>query len=161
MIRPIVAAETRYLRQAVLRPQQAAVELVYPGDDDPRTRHLGAFVGDRLVGISSIYVEPMPALSGDRPSPGVDPGTGDTDWRLRGMATLPEVRGTGLGGALLDACLDHVGTKGGTRLWCNARTTAAGFYLRHRFEIHGEEFELPGIGPHYRMSRAIPQSTEG
>ncbi|TPW08355.1 MAG: acetyltransferase, partial [bacterium] len=78
-----------------------------------------------------------------------------TDWRLRGMATLPEARGTGLGGALLEACLDHIARNGGTRLWCNARTTAAGFYVRYSFNIHGEAFDLPGIGPHYRMSRLI------
>ncbi|HEX7880443.1 MAG TPA: GNAT family N-acetyltransferase [Candidatus Eisenbacteria bacterium] len=145
MIRAISAAETRPLRQAVLRPHQRVEELVYPGDDDPRTHHLGAFDGGRLVGIASIYVEPMVAM----------PDAGPTDWRLRGMATAPEMRGTGLGGALLEACIEHSRNHGGTRLWCNARVPAAGFYLRYGFVVHGEEFDLPGIGPHYLMSRRI------
>src|SRR4051812_41835612 len=33
------AAGVRPLRQVVLRPHQRAEELVYPGDDDPRTLH--------------------------------------------------------------------------------------------------------------------------
>jgi len=144
-ILPIAAAETRPLRQSVLRPQQKAEELVYPGDDDPRSRHLGAFVDDRLVGIASLYVEPMPDVTDASAS----------DWRLRGMATLPEARGTGLGGALLEACLEHIRSMGGTRLWCNARVPASGFYVRYGFLVHGDAFELPGIGPHYLMSRSI------
>lgn len=167
MIRLITAAQTRPLRQVVLRPQQTAEELVYPGDDEPRTVHFGAFVDDRLVGIASIYVEAMPGEinpgagpsvrvdSGPIEGPDITPPSPDTDWRLRGMATLPEVRGTGLGGALLESCIDHVRVNGGTRFWCHARGTAAGFYLRYSFVVEGEEYELPGIGPHYMMSRTI------
>jgi predicted GNAT family N-acyltransferase len=145
VIRPITAAEARPLRHAVLRPGEPAEQIVFPGDDDPRAWHLGAFRDGRLVGIASIYVEPMPDVLDAAP----------TDWRLRGMATAAEVRGAGLGGELLAACIEHVRDAGGTRLWCNARTPAAGFYKRYRFTTHGEEFDIPGIGPHYRMSRII------
>jgi RluA family pseudouridine synthase len=142
-IRPISAAETRPLRRSVLRPHQTEAELAYAGDDAPATLHLGAFLGDALVGVASIYREPPPSET--------DPG----DWRLRGMATAPEIRGTGAGALLLQRCLDHARAAGGTRFWCNARTPAAGFYRRHGLETRGEAFDLPGIGPHFFMWRKL------
>jgi GNAT superfamily N-acetyltransferase len=145
-----VGAEVvRPLRQRVLRPHQTVAEQVYAGDDDPRAAHFAAYAdeddGDgEPVGIASITPEPHPGDGG--------PG----DFRVRGMATDPERgRGTGAGGALLLACLDHARAHGGTRVWCNARTPARGFYERCGFAVEGEEFELPGIGPHYVMSVAF------
>lgn len=141
-IRPIAPRQTHPLRQAVLRPNQPPENLVYPADDAPDTLHLGAWQGEDLVGIASIYAEPLP----------------DADesgwWRLRGMATHPEVRGSGIGRALLLACLAHVAERGDTGLWCNARTSACGFYLALGFEKIGDEFEIEGIGPHFVMKRA-------
>src|SRR5262249_28080160 len=142
-IRPIAAAETRPLRRSVLRPPQTEAELVYPGDDAPATLHLGAFLGASLVGVASLYREPPPGESGAG------------DWRLRGMAVAPELRGTGAGARLLERCLDHARAAGGTRLWCNARTPAPGVYRRHRLVTRGDEFDIPGIGPHFFMWRAL------
>lgn len=142
-IRAISAAGTRPLRSAILRPGQPPDMLVYPGDDAPDTLHLGAFEGDELVGIASIYHEPQP---GDE-----RPGA----WRLRGMATIDRVRGKGHGRALLTACIDAIRARGGELLWCNARTPAMGFYKSLGFSVRGEPFELPGIGEHFLMWRAI------
>ena len=142
-VRPISAEETRGLRQAILRPHQRPEELVYPGDDDPDTLHLGAYVDGKLVGVASLYREAPPKEE--------DPGA----WRLRGMAVAKDRQKQGLGAALLDACIAHAKGSGGTSLWCNARTTAAGFYTSLGFEVEGDAFELPGIGPHYVMWRAL------
>jgi ribosomal protein S18 acetylase RimI-like enzyme len=71
---------------------------------------------------------------------------------VRGRTTTPGARGTGVGAALLGACVEHARAHGGRRVWCNARTPARGFYERAGFAAEGEEFELPGIGPHYLMS---------
>lgn len=144
---PIVAAATRPVRRAILRPTQAEHELVYPGDDAPDTLHAGAFEEERLVGIASIYRE---ARAGSN-----DAGA----WRLRGMATLPDVRGRGYGAALLRLCIEYAAARGGRVAWCNARTSAAGFYEALGFVREGEAFELPGIGPHFVMSRAIASSS--
>lgn len=103
--------------------------------------HFGAFDGERLVGIASLYRE-------DRP--GGPPG----GWRLRGMATEADVRGTGFGAALLAACVEHSAAAGGGELWCNARQVAIGFYRRAGFEVVSEEFDIPGIGPHVVMARS-------
>jgi GNAT superfamily N-acetyltransferase len=154
LIRPVTAADLRPLRHQVLRPEQPFESTVYEGDDLPDTVHLAAFDDDardgggdgddgRLVGIASLYHEPRP---------GAGPADG---WRLRGMATAPEARGRGFGMALLAAGADHVAGAGGRELWCNARKPAIGFYRRAGFEVVGGEFDVPGIGPHVVMVRAV------
>ncbi len=144
IVKPIPAAHTHPIRAVVLRPGRPATEAVFPGDEDADTVHFGAYTEGRLAGIASIYREAPPGESDDRA------------WRLRGMATLPEVRGRRLGVALVEACLQRVAIHGGTRLWCNARTEASGFYRKLGFEIIGGEFDIPTVGPHYLMSRSVP-----
>ena len=144
VLRPITAAETRPLRQAVLRPGQPPETTVYPGDEAPGTWHVGAYAGGDLLGIASIYTE---APSGD-PDP--------CAYRLRGMAVLPHVRGQGYGRALVQACVRHVLAHGGNRLWCNGRVSALGFYQSLGFQPVGEVFELPFSGPHFRLVRNVP-----
>jgi ribosomal protein S18 acetylase RimI-like enzyme len=140
---PISAAATRPLRQAVLRPHQSADELVWPGDDAPEALHLGISDQAGLVGVASIAPEPLPG----------DARAGA--WRVRGMAVRPECRRSGCGRALLEAALAHARSRGGSTVWCNARTPAVPFYRAHGFETRGEEFELPQIGPHYLMWRPL------
>lgn len=151
-VRAIAAGETRALRHSVLRPSQPFDATAYAGDDDPATRHLGAFEGARLVGVASLY---RANRSGDDER-GCQPRDG---WRLRGMATAPEVRGQGVGRALLAACVAHVATKGGGLLWCNARMPAVGFYAAAGLEVVGDEFDVVGIGPHVVMLVRVPPSS--
>ncbi|NNF57149.1 MAG: GNAT family N-acetyltransferase [Rhodothermaceae bacterium] len=144
MIRPITAAETRPLRAAILRPGQPPAKLVYPGDDHPDGFHAGAFKNDHLVGIATIYPEPSPeAYRAEMPA--------GLAFRLRGMATTPEVRGEGFGRGLLEACFAHVQANGSDLLWCNARIGALAFYQTLGLQTIGPEFDIPGIGPHYVM----------
>jgi ribosomal protein S18 acetylase RimI-like enzyme len=67
------------------------------------------------------------------------------------MATERAVQGTGLGRALVLGCADFARQQGAHVLWCNARTYAAGFYRKLGFEVVGSEFDIPDVGPHYRM----------
>jgi GNAT superfamily N-acetyltransferase len=143
VVRPIRPAQVRELRHALLRPFEPAEKIVYYGDEAPDTLHAGAFDADRFVGIASVCREPMAG------SP--DPG----QWRLRGMATVPAVRGRGAGRALLETCFAHIRAQGGTLLWCNARVVALGFYQHLGFVEQGEEFEIVPIGPHYVMTRRL------
>jgi predicted GNAT family N-acyltransferase len=132
------------LRQAVLRPHQTLQEMAYPNDRAPGAAHFGVRAGGDdapLLGIASVAPEPHPRT----PAPG--------DWRIRGMATDPDAgRGVGAGALLLRACLDHARASGARRVWCNARTPVVGFYAREGFATEGDEFTLPGIGPHFVMS---------
>jgi GNAT superfamily N-acetyltransferase len=141
-VRPVAAADTRPLRLQVLRPDQPPESAVYPGDDDPSTRHFGGFVDGRLVGIASLYAEPRPH----------GPAHG---WRLRGMATEPSARRRGVGDALLTACVDHVVAQGGGELWANARLGAVDFYTRAGFDVVSDRFEIAGIGPHVVVRRIL------
>lgn len=140
----VPAAATRGLRHRILRPEQDPSACVYPLDDHPMSAHFGAFGNGAIVGVASIFQE--------GPTTSVGPVVAEgKDWRLRGMATDLSVRGEGYGGALLRACLHQVGVFGGQRLWCNGRTTVTDFYVHFGFELVGEEFDLPGLGPHYMM----------
>jgi GNAT superfamily N-acetyltransferase len=142
------------LRQAVLRPGETLDELVYPGDDHPDGAHFGAFDdAGRLVGIATVFPDPAPeSLRGVMPAAAFAPAGA---YRVRGMATLAEVRGAGHGRALLQACFDHARDHGASYLWCNARVTAADFYRASGLEAFGDSFEIDLIGPHYVMGKPV------
>jgi GNAT superfamily N-acetyltransferase len=143
VIRQVSAAETRPLRQVILRPHQRVEELVYPGDDSPDAAHFGAFLNGELVGIASVYHEPPHGEANE------------AAWRLRGMAVVPQLHRKGIGSRLLRACIDHARQRGGKMMWFNARTPVVPFYRAHGFQVRGTEFELSGIGPHYFMRSEI------
>jgi GNAT superfamily N-acetyltransferase len=131
---------TAALRRRVLRPHQTVAQLI--AETTPGTIAFAAFSGGAVVGSALLSEEPLPDL--DR-----------AGWRLRGMATAPEVQGNGVGGAVLDAAIDYVRTAGGNVLWCNARTPARRFYERHGFQTIGDPWTDPAIGPHIRMWRKV------
>ena len=139
-VRRISAEETVDVRLPVLReglPRKAAI---FDGDDAAGTKHFGVFFANRLVAVASIYEAVFPEKAAIREA-----------WQLRGMATLPSVRQRGCGRALLRACVEEARAAGGEVLWCNARTSAVEFYMRHGLQIMGNEFDIPGAGPHFRM----------
>src|SRR5205823_13425096 len=76
-------------------------------------------------------------------------------WRGRGMATKAPARARGAGAAVLAALLDHARAEGARSVWCNVRTPARSLYERAGFRAVSEEFELPGIGPHFRMELTL------
>ena len=131
------------LRSAVLRNGGPAT---LPGDDAPDTFHLAARDDEgRVLGV----VRFSPAPCAWRPDAGAP-------WQLRGMATDPEVRGTGAGRRLLVEGLERVGARGADLVWCDARVSAAGFYERFGFAVVTEPFDKPGIGPHVGMVIELP-----
>ena len=144
-VRPVPAAEVWPIRHQVLRPGQPLESSRYAEDVRPGARHFAALHKGRPVGVASVYHEDPPA---EFTVPGLKPGQG---WHLRGMATLDEVRGTGAGSALLRTALTHAVLAGGVAVWCKALTSVADFYRKHGFQTLGEEFEIPGLGPHSFM----------
>jgi GNAT superfamily N-acetyltransferase len=106
--------------------------------EPPGAFAVGAFESDRLVAVGLV-------------GPEGEPG----EWRVRGMATLPEARGRGGGGAILRALLDYARERGATAVWANVRTPARTLYERAGFSVASEEFELPQIGPHLVMRRPL------
>ncbi len=145
VVRAIQAEETIGIRLAILRPGLPRESAIFPGDDAASTRHLGAFERGELVGVASIYEARLPERLEVASA-----------WQLRGMASVPEVRGRGIGRALLAAALAEATKAGGTLLWCNARISAVGFYHKHGFQTIGAEFVIPTAGPHMRLWVELP-----
>lgn len=124
--------QTRALRQQILRPHQTEAELA--AHEPPAAYAVGSFEGEELVAVGLIGREGEPG-----------------EWRVRGMATVPAVRGQGHGSAVLAALLNYAREQGAGAVWCHVRTPARRLYERAGFEVQSEEFELPQIGPHLLM----------
>jgi GNAT superfamily N-acetyltransferase len=135
-LRPVPLAETRNLRQEVLRPHETIEDLAQ--HEPLGAVAFGAFQGSEMVAVGLV-------------GPDGEPG----DWRVRGMATAPHARGRGAGGAILRALVQHAIAHGARRVWCNARTSALTLYQRAGFVAASDEFETPDIGPHYRMELPV------
>jgi GNAT superfamily N-acetyltransferase len=135
-VKEVPIAETRPLRQSILRPHQTLEELA--AHEPPGAFAVAAFDGERIVSVGFVAPE------GERGA-----------WRVRGRPTVAEARGRGAGAALLDALVTHARENGARRIWCNARTPARSLYERAGFVAASDEFELPQIGPHFVMERNI------
>ncbi|TDO23105.1 GNAT family N-acetyltransferase [Pedobacter duraquae] len=140
MIKFISAADTLPLRSEVLRKNLPLAECVFDRDQDGF--HLGAYVDDKLVSVGTFFPEDYPEL-------------GVSGYRLRGMATDPAYSGKGYGAQLVKFALEHLKNAGASYLWFNARSSAVGFYKKLNCDVISEEFEVPGIGPHFNMSIQI------
>lgn len=138
-VRRVEPAETRPLRQRVLRPHQSLDELA--AEEDPAAVWFGGVAADEVVGTVSLLPEVSPNV-GDATQP----------FRLRSMATSDSMRGRGLGRVLVAAGIDHVRSLGGDLVWCSARVSAAGFYRRAGFVEVSEQYEVEHIGTHVRMA---------
>jgi len=157
-IRQIRAVDTHPLRQAVLRPHQRLDEVAFEGDDAADAWHVGAFANERLVAIATILPQRPEALprvhvSGEEPTGEHTASALPGDWRLRGMATVPDARRRGLGRALVSACAEHAARRAAGALWCHARLGARPFYVALGFTQVGGPFELASIGTHVFMWR--------
>jgi GNAT superfamily N-acetyltransferase len=138
-IRPVTPAQTRALRQTVLRPHESLEEMA--AHEPAGAFAVGAFEGEALIAVGLV---------------GPDGDSGE--WRVRGMATAPQARGRGAGTAVLAALLARAGAEGARRIWCNARTPARSLYERAGMRAVSDEFEIPPIGPHFVMElRTAPE----
>ena len=137
----VQARDVRPLRAEVLRPGLPAVASEFDGDE--RALHVAARIGGRTVAVGTIVPEPYPAAARAG------------DWRIRGMATEPELRGTGIGAAVLDELIRRAASQGARRVWCHARVGARSLYERAGLRAEGEPYEIAGIGPHVLLSREL------
>ena len=71
------------------------------------------------------------------------------------MAVEPELRGRGIGAAILTAIIGHVEHRGGGVVWCHARIGARSLYERHGFVAEGDPFDDAVAGPQVFMSRSV------
>lgn len=138
-VRLIEAQESYRLRQLVLRPMLKVDQVGAEHDHAADTFHVGALDMDgRVIAIMTVMRDCVP-------------NTHRVAWRIRGMASDPDARGTGCGGAVLEFGIAHAWGIHRETVWCNARKVAYGFYERYGFRLASDEFDIPGIGPHKVM----------
>ena len=139
MVKFISADDVLPIRNEVLREGKLTPEACRFDNDELETSfHLGYFVNTDLAGIASFHNQSLTEFNGH-------------GYQLRGMATVEKYRGKGLGNQLLNFGMVYLRGQKVDYLWCNARKTALTFYLNSGFEIISEQFDVPGIGAHYKM----------
>jgi predicted GNAT family N-acyltransferase len=141
----ISASDTYKIRQQVLVPDHDLKKAKFEFDDDEDISfHLGAFKDSKLVSVASFFYDRNTLFSDQH------------QYQLRGMATMPEFQGQGLSSELLTMAFPIIKQNFCTLLWCNARTSAVGFYEKVGFkQFDGSVFEIEGIGPHLLMFKNI------
>jgi predicted GNAT family N-acyltransferase len=102
---------------------------------DSEAHHLVAFDGDRLVGTCRLVFD-------------------DGLARLGRMAVEPELRGRGIGAAVLAEAEREARRAGAHRIRLHAQTAARSLYERGGFAARGEEFMEEGI-PHLTMEKSL------
>jgi len=136
MIRFIPVEDTLPIRNDILRGGKLSLnECRFPGDDSEGAFHLGYFDNKKLVCIATFHPKNYEGYNGK-------------GCQLRGMATLEECRGRGIGNQLVNFAIVYLRGQKANYVWCNARKSALKFYADLGFEVISDEFELPVIGPH-------------
>lgn len=162
----LAASATHDIRRRMLRGGDPDAEVVFAGDEDPATVHMGAVLDQTgsiarevsrdaagLVAVSSWY----PGRTG----PVLD-AVSEHVWQLRGMAVLAAWQGCGIGSAMLLEAFDALRARGGVAVWARARDTALGFYLAHGFVGVGEGYRDDTTGlAHHDMWRSLGASPDG
>jgi GNAT superfamily N-acetyltransferase len=104
-------------------------EVMYPDlpleavilEDEEEGLHFGLYVDNQLKSIVSLFWQ-------------------EDIYRFRKFATLAKEQGRGYGSALLRHIIQYAKDRGGSKIWCNARLSASGFYAQFGFKITGEYF---------------------
>ena len=126
----------RALRRVVFIDEQGVSEADEVDGLDDQAVHLLAWDGECPVGTARLMIK---GQSG----------------KIGRVCVLPEVRGSGLGAALIGAALVELGrTPGVTEAYLGSQSHATGFYERLGFVVEGDEFLDAGI-PHRHMRRAL------
>ena len=135
-LRRATISEILSLRRDELRPGLSLDEARFVGDDDPGSRHFGAFLAATGENIGCASFVPAPF-------------EGRVAHQLRGMATRADFVRRGIGAALLTFAVDALPPT--PLLWCNARIGAVPFYRRMGWRVVSDAFDVPTVGPHVRM----------
>lgn len=107
------------LRQQVLYPAQKLHEMELDEDNDGI--HFGAFTDKALVGVISLFQH-------------------ETVFQFRKLAVSPELQKMGIGNSLLNRVEEWALSENGTLIWCNARLSAIGFYMKAGYAHTGKLF---------------------
>lgn len=132
------------LRYQVLWPHlenEAACQI--EPDNENSTFHIAALLEDKIVGTATLIVDVNKKFS--------EPN----QYRLRAMATAPEVRGYGVGAKIIQNVIAELKKREVKLVWCDARLIATGFYEKQDFRVKGKAYQVPDIGPHKLMYKEL------
>lgn len=145
IVRPVLTADVRPLRQSVLRADMDNKSVTFDGDDDSDTVHLAAFDAQGTMIGTSTWLWRDCATRPNVPA-----------MQLRGMATAGDRQGQGIGSVLLQAGFSLCREQRAHIVWANARDAALSFYERHGFVADGEGFiEAVTQLPHHVVIRSL------
>ncbi|GAB3941406.1 hypothetical protein GCM10028805_04590 [Spirosoma harenae] len=129
----IAPEQTYFLRHSVLWPDKS-LEYVKI-ENDHEGYHFGAFLGDELVAVISLFVYGQAS-------------------RFRKFAARPDLQRQGIGTQLLNHIMAEARRLGATTIGCDARLDAADFYRRFGMEAVSDVF-YKGPIPYAKFSRTL------
>ena len=129
---PALASGLQAVRRAVFVVEQGIPEHLEWDEHDAVSVHALALIERRAIGCGRLL----------------------PDGHIGRMAVLSQMRGQGVGAALLDALVDEARRRGMRALQLHAQLHASGFYARAGFVADGQVFDEVGI-PHQRMVRIL------
>ncbi len=143
-IKKVDVSQIRDLRYKVLWPHLDGPDACQiPPDVEKTTFHMAALFDNKVVGTATLIVDINPRFEEKN------------QYRLRAMATDPEMRGYGVGADLVSKAIEELKKMNVKLLWCDARLIATGFYEKQDFKIKGQVYQVPKIGPHKLMYKAL------
>ncbi|OJT02179.1 hypothetical protein TRAPUB_7294 [Trametes pubescens] len=148
-IKRVTAEETVPLRHSVLWPDHPVSHVLLP--EDASGLHYGAFLPGSPVAVAviSVFIDPLPAAPANASSQSQHAA------RFRKFACALEHQGKGVGTRLLTHVFEVAASELGCGVvWCDARTSAAGWYERRGMRRFGEVF-FKGDIEYTRMMRTL------
>jgi GNAT superfamily N-acetyltransferase len=148
-IQNITAREAIAVRHPVLRNGKPIESCHFSGDDLGTTYHLGAFEKDLLIGVATFLMNKDITIKEIK----------DIKlfycYQLRGMAVIEKAQKKGIGKKILLHAEDMLRQQEIKILWFNARTTAVPFYEQLNYKVISDVFDVPGVGPHFKMMKFL------
>ncbi len=135
--------ETFSVRHPVLREGKPIESCLFDGDDLKTTKHFGAFVDKKIVGVVSVYNNKNANFKAVN------------SFQIRGMAVLKKIQKKGFGELLVQHCEKYVTEQNGDLIWFNAREIAVGFYEKLNYVKWGDPFVIADVGIHYIMFKKL------
>ncbi len=128
------------IRRRVFIEEQSVPKEIERDAEDADAFHAIAFLSGRAVGCGRYVTR------GDDVEPG--------EVKIGRMAVLRELRGTGIGHAIIEFLMRNARERGYRRAILHAQLSAEGFYLKQGYEPSGDAFEEAGIA-HRAMRRPL------
>ncbi len=123
-IEQIPAVLTLKLRQAELYPDSSLMEMQL--EEDEQGVHFGLFHKNQLIAVVSCFLR-------------------GKEMQFRKFATTKGYQQKGFGTALLTYIIEFAKKEGIKKIWCNARTSATGFYKKSGMGETDEFFIKNGV----------------